>query len=152
MFAVDYSKAQEFASITDGTYETFVDKAEQDATRNGADFLNFHFRIRSDFEQEFKNNVIFYRIYAKKEDGKYPVGAIMNLAKQAGIPDGTRFASLDDYLKQLVGKPLKITVKNEKSEWEGKTYDNLNVKRIEKSELGAMHNPADDFDDSDLPF
>ena len=152
MFAIDYSQAQEFASITDGTYETLIDKAEQDATKNGADFLNIHFRIRSDFEQEFKNNVIFHRIFAKKADGKYPVGAIMNLAKQAGIPDGTRFASLDDYLKQLVGKPVKVTVKNEKSEYEGKTYDNLNVKRIEKSELGAMHNPADDFDDSDLPF
>ena len=152
MFAVDYSKAQEFASITDGTYETFVDKAEQDATSRGTDFMNIHLRIRSDFEQEFKNNVIFHRIYTKKADGKYPEGVVMNLAKQAGIPDGTPFNSVDDYLKALIGKPLKVTVKNEKSESDGKTYENLRVKRIEKSELGAMHNPADDFDDSDLPF
>ncbi|HEP4364296.1 TPA: DUF669 domain-containing protein, partial [Streptococcus pyogenes] len=84
MFEIDYSQAKEFASITDGTYETFVEKAVQDATKNGADFINIHFRIRKDFQQEFQNNIIFHRIFAKKEDGKYPVGAIMNLAKQAG--------------------------------------------------------------------
>lgn len=30
MFEIDYSQAKEFASITDGTYETFVEKAVQD--------------------------------------------------------------------------------------------------------------------------
>ncbi|WP_136300880.1 DUF669 domain-containing protein, partial [Streptococcus pyogenes] len=72
MFEIDYSQAKEFASITDGTYETFVEKAVQDATKNGADFINIHFRIRKDFQQEFQNNIIFHRIFAKKEDGKYP--------------------------------------------------------------------------------
>ncbi|HEQ3969655.1 TPA: DUF669 domain-containing protein, partial [Streptococcus pyogenes] len=127
MFTIDYSKAKEFASITDGTYETFIEKAVQDATKNGADFINIHFRIRKDFQQEFQNNIIFHRIFAKKEDGKYPEGVIHNLAKQAGIPEGTQFKSLDDYLNQLLNKCLKITVKNETSEYNGNTYNNLNV-------------------------
>ncbi|HEP6617330.1 TPA: DUF669 domain-containing protein, partial [Streptococcus pyogenes] len=55
MFTIDYSKAKEFASITDGTYEIFIEKAVQDATKNGADFINIHFRIRKDFQQEFQN-------------------------------------------------------------------------------------------------
>lgn len=37
----------------------------------------------------------------------------MNLAKASGIPDGTKFSSLEDYLNQLEGKALKVTVKNE---------------------------------------
>lgn len=149
MFTIDYSKAQEFASITDGTYEVTIDTAKQDATQGGADFLNIRFRIRTDFQQDFQNNLIFHRIFAKKEDGKYPVASVMNLAKAAGVPDGTKFASLDDYLNQLLGKNLKVTVKNEKSEWQGKTYENLNVKRMEPSDLT---NPADSITDDGLPF
>ncbi|SQF66314.1 DUF669 domain-containing protein [Streptococcus dysgalactiae] len=152
MFTIDYSKAKEFASITDGTYETFIEKAVQDATKNGADFINIHFRIRKDFQQEFQNNIIFHRIFAKKEDGKYPEGVIHNLAKQAGIPEGTQFKSLDDYLNQLLNKCLKITVKNETSEYNGNTYNNLNVKRIEKSDIPAMVNPVEEFKEDDLPF
>lgn len=152
MFEIDYSQAKEFASITDGTYETFIEKAVQDETKSGADFINIHFRIRKDFQQEFQNNIIFHRIFAKKEDGKYPVGAIMNLAKQAGIPDGTKFKSLDDYLNQLLNKCLKVTVKNETSEYNGNTYNNLNVKRIEKSDIPAITNPIEEFKEDDLPF
>ena len=76
----------------------------------------------------------------------------MNLAKAAGIPDGTKFSSLEDYLGQLVGKTLKVTVKNEKSEWQGKTYENLNVKRMEVTELPLPASNPMDISDSDLPF
>ncbi|WP_242258131.1 DUF669 domain-containing protein [Streptococcus thoraltensis] len=152
MFTIDYSKAQEFASIKDGTYEVAIEKATQDATKGGADFLNIQFRIRKDFQQEFKNNIIFHRIFAKKEDGKYPVGSIMNLAKASGIPDGTQYRDLDDYLGQLLGKCLKVTVKNETSEWQGKTYDNLNVKRMEKSDIVPLPSPQDAVTEDSLPF
>lgn len=153
MFEIDYSKAQEFANIENGTYETTIKKAAANATPGGADFLDIQFKIREDFDQKFKKNLIFHRIFAKKADGKYPVGSLMNLAKAAGIPDGTKFSSLDDYLDQLVGKAVKVTVKNEKSEYNGKTYDNLNVKKLEKSELPAIATEsAPAFDESKLPF
>lgn len=152
MFEIDYSKAQEFASITDGTYETFIEKATEDATKNGADFVSIRFRIRKDFQQEFQNNIIFHRIFAKKDDGKYPTGIMQNLAKQAGIPDGTKFKTLEDYLNQLLNKCLKVTVKNETSEYNGNTYNNLNVKRIEKSDIPPLVNPAEQISEDDLPF
>ncbi|MDY4510757.1 DUF669 domain-containing protein [Streptococcus hyovaginalis] len=152
MFTIDYSKAQEFASIKDGTYEVSIDKAAQDATKGGADFLNIQFRIRKEFQQDFQNNIIFHRIFAKKEDGKYPAGAIMTLAKAAGIPDGTQYKDLDDYLGQLLGKCLKVTVKNEKSEYQGKTYENLNVKRMEKSDIVPLADPTLAVTEDSLPF
>lgn len=150
LFEIDYSKAQEFAKVTNGTYEVIVDKAVQNASQGGTDFLDIQFKIREDFNQPFKNNRIFHKIWISKETGKYPVGQVMNLAKQSGIPDGTKFNSLDDYLNMLVGKALKVTVKNETSEYNGKTYENLNVKRIEKSELSGMQTPK--VNDIDLPF
>lgn len=150
LFEIDYSKAQEFAKVTDGTYEVIVDKAVQNASQGGTDFLDIQFRIRDDYNQQFKNNRIFHKIWISKKTGKYPVSQVMNLAKQSGIPDGTKFNSLDDYLNMLVGKALKVTVKNETSEYNGKTYENLNVKSIEKSELSGMQAP--EVNDIDLPF
>src|SRR5699024_3073771 len=102
VFEIDYSKAQEFAKIIDGTYEVIVDKAVQNASQGGTDFLDIQFKIREDFNQPFKNNRIFHKIWISKETKKYPVGQVMNLAKQSGIPDGTKFNSLDDYLNMLV--------------------------------------------------
>ncbi len=150
VFEIDYSQAQEFAKVTDGTYEVLIDKAVQNASRGGTDFLDIQLRIRKDFQQEFQNNIIFHKIWINKETKKYPAGMVQNLAKQAGIPDGTKFNSLDDYLNMLVGKPLKVTVKNETSEYNGKTYENLNVKAIEKSELSGVQAP--EVEDIDLPF
>ena len=150
LFEIDYSKAQEFAKVTDGTYEVLIDKAVQNASQGGTDFLDIQFKIRDDFNQQFKNNRIFHKIWINKETGKYPVGQVMNLAKQSGIPDGTKFNSIDDYLNMLVGKALKVTVKNETSEYNGKTYENLNVKCIEKSELSGMQAP--EINEPDLPF
>lgn len=151
MFTIDYSQAKEFGAIADGTYEVTIDLAKQDATQGGADYLDIRFRIRKDFQQEFQNNIIFHRIFAKKEDGKYPVASIMNLAKAAGIPDGTKFTSLEDYLNQLEGKALKVTVKNEKSEYKDKTYENLNVKRMEVTDVPIAVASAD-VSEIDLPF
>ena len=151
MFTIDYSQAKEFGAIADGTYEVTIDLAKQDATQGGADYLDIRFRIRKDFQQEFQNNIIFHRIFAKKEDGKYPVASIMNLAKAAGIPDGTKVTSLEDYLNQLEGKALKVTVKNEKSEYKGKTYENLNVKRMEVTDVPIATASAD-VSEIDLPF
>ena len=80
LFEIDYSKAQEFAKVTDGTYEVIVDKAVQNASQGGTDFLDIQFKIREDFNQPFKNNRIFHKIWIKKETGKYPVGQVMTAA------------------------------------------------------------------------
>lgn len=151
MFEIDYSKAQEFGTIEDGTYEVLVEYSIEKTTPNGADYLSIPLRIRKDFEQLHKNSLIFHKIWQKKEDGKYPIGAVMNLAKQAQIPDKTKFKDLDDYLNQLTGKALKVTVKNEKSTYNGKDYDNLNVKKIEASQLPSIKAPSE-IEDEGLPF
>lgn len=151
MFEIDYKKAQEFGNIADGTYEVVIEYSMEKTTPNGADYLDIPMRIRTDFDQPHKNSLIFYKIWQKKDTGKYPEGSIMNLAKQAGIPDGTKFKSLDDYLGMLEGKALKVTVKNETSESNGKTYENLNVKKMEASLLSGVQKNLEINDDA-LPF
>ena len=155
-FKLDFSQInnnnndkKEFAKIQDGTYEVIIDSAKQDATPSGADFLDIRLRIRQDFNQSFKNQIIVYRIWCSKKDGLYPASMLNTLAKAAGLADGTEYTDVDGYLKEILGKPLKVTVKNENNEYKGKMYERLQVKRIEESALATT---SVELDDSDLPF
>lgn len=152
MFTIDYSQAQEFATITNGTYEVFIESAKPDASEGGTDFMDIRFKIRDDFDQKFKNNIIFYKIWVNKETQQYNANKINTLAKMAQLPDGAKFAGVEEFLNALVGKHLKVTVKNETSEYNGKTYENLNVKRLEKSDILAPKKASTEVTDDMLPF
>ena len=78
-------------------------------------------------------------------------------AKAIKIPEGVEVNTIEQFLGLITGKTLKVTVKNEQSEYNGKTYDNLNIKKMEQSELppysGAITEPAQKQDDDlDFPF
>lgn len=153
MFTIDYSKAQEFATITDGTYEVVIKSAKPDASKGGTDFMNIQLKIRDDFEQKFKNNLIFHKIWVSKETQQYNSAQVNALAKAAQLPDGAKYAGVEEFLNALVGKHLKVTVRNEKSEYNGNTYENLNVKKLEKSSIMAPAQVSEPtIDDTDLPF
>ncbi|WP_195459703.1 DUF669 domain-containing protein [Pediococcus acidilactici] len=134
-FDLDYSEVTEM-SVADGKYEAVINSASEDATKGGAQFINLDLIIRNDLKnQKFANAHIFSRVFKSKKDGKYPKGMIFAIGKAAGIPDKTHFESLEDYFQKLWHKPVLVTVKNEKSEYNDKTYENLNVKRWEVSKF-----------------
>lgn len=158
LFSVDYKEADQFASIEDGTYEVFVHSAEQSASKSGTDFLDIRLKIRDDFQQRFRNNIIFDKIWINKETLQYPQWALQRYSKAVQLPEGMEIQSIEQFLELIQGKTLQVIVKNEQSEFNGTTYDNLNVKKMNPSTLPAYAgqvtaaptpNPADDLD---LPF
>lgn len=135
-FDLDYNAATDFQQVSDGTYEVVINGLKEDATQSGAQYINVDTIIRNDIQgQPFQNNHVFRRIFAKKETGQYPKGMLFSLGKAAGIPDGTHFKDLNDYMDQLYHKPLMIRVKNETSEYQGKTYENTNIKEWKVSKF-----------------
>ena len=153
MFTIDYSKAQEFATITDGTYEVVIKSAKPDASKGGTDFMDIQFKIRDDFEQKFKNNIIFYKIWTTKATGAYQDKDLANIAIATELPRDLEFKDEFDFCNHITGKHLKVTVKNETSEHNGNTYENLNVKKLEKSSIMAPAQSAPiDLSEDDLPF
>ena len=93
-----------------------------------------------------------------KQTLQYPEWALQRYAKAVKIPEGVEINTIEQFLDIIKGKTLKVTVKNEQSESNGVTYDNLNIKKMEQSELppysGAVSSepaPAK-ADDLDLPF
>lgn len=134
-FDLNYSEVTEM-NVADGKYEAVINSVSEDATKGGAQFINLDLIIRNDIKnQSFANAHIFTKVFKSKQNGKYPKGMIFAIGKAAGIPDKTHFESLEDYFQKLWHKPVLVTVKNEKSEYNGKTYENLNVKRWEISKF-----------------
>ena len=158
LFSVNYEAAEQFSSVENGTYEVVVATAEQSASKTGTDFLDIRLKIRDDFQQKFRNNLIFDKVWINKQTLQYPEWALQRYAKAVKIPEGIEINTIEQFLDIIKGKTLKITVKNEQSESNGVTYDNLNIKKMEQSELppysGAVSSepaPAK-ADDLDLPF
>lgn len=157
LFSVNYEAAEQFSSIEDGTYEVVVFSAEQSANQYGTDYLDIRLKIRDDFQQKFRNNLIFDKVWINKQTLQYPEWALQRYAKAVKIPEGVEINTIEQFLDIIKGKTLKVTVKNEQSESKGKTYDNLNIKKMEQSELppysGAITEPTQKQDDDlDLPF
>lgn len=166
-FKVDYNEAQDFGNVADGDYEVVVFNVTEEATKNGAENINFDLVIRNDVNQSYKNSHLFHKIWKSKETGKYNLGAVMAMAKNFGLPDGKNYESFDAFLQDFALRTAKVRVKNEQSEYNGKTYDNTNIKKFGQSAFPEMQHqfkkkesPQNDFgrdssiniSDDDLPF
>ena len=133
-FSLDFNETYEgFDKIQDGTYEVIIERVNEDATPSGAEFTNFQMVIRNDIQQQHKNQKLWHRNWKAKATGKYNMIMFNTIGKAARLENGKTYHNFDELLNDYVGKPLKVTVKNETSEFNGKTYENLNVTKWEQS-------------------
>lgn len=121
--------------IQDGTYETVVTKFEENATQGGTEFADVRLTVRNDIDQKYKNNIIFHRIWKAKATQKYDMRFFNTIGAAAQLQQGKQYKSIEELFQDFLGKPVRVTVKNEKSEYNGKEYENLNVKRWEKTKF-----------------
>lgn len=120
-FTNDYSQAQEFSGIKpEGDYEVLIVKAEEKQTKSGKTGLNLKMVIRNDVDQKYQNGYIFHTLWKRKEPtaadrqvNGYGFGQVMALGKAARLPDGKDYASLADFLADLVRKPVRVRLKHE---------------------------------------
>lgn len=133
MLTINHEAASNgFEDIQDGVYEVVISPTIcENATKGGTEFIDCRLIIRNDVQQPHQNGVIFHKIWKSKETNQYVMGMIQQLAKFAQLPNGKQYQTLDPFFDDLRGKPLKVEVKNESSEYNGKTYENLNVKKMD---------------------
>lgn len=158
-FKFDFEDTFE-GGLADGTYEVVIQHMKEDATKGGAVYIDCPLIVRNDVNQKGKNALIFHRIWQSKKDGKYNKAMLNTIGKYARMSENKVYNTLEDVFADLKHKPVKVTVKNETSEYNGQTYNNLNVKKWEFSELpNVAHQFKDnsqaapiDIKDEDLPF
>jgi hypothetical protein len=160
------------ANIPDGDYEVLITRVAENVTQGGAEYTEFNLVIRNDIEQPNKNNHIFHKVWKAKATGEYSSKSFNVIGKAAKLPNGKVYSSLDDLFKDFEGRPVRVRIKNETSEYNGKTYENVNVKiwgetkidgpvrHVHKDKAArdaandAFSNPYGQIDisDDDLPF
>ena len=113
-FTNDYSQAYEAGSLKpEGDYEVLITKFEERRTKAGKLCLNLSMVIRNDVEQKYQNGFLFHTFWKRRDPSAldqqvegYSFSQLMSLGRAAGLPDKKEFASLSDFLQELVGKPL----------------------------------------------
>ncbi|EAH3782414.1 DUF669 domain-containing protein [Listeria monocytogenes] len=151
--------------VEDGVYEVIINHATEDATPSGAEYINVDLIIRNDINQKFKNAHIFHSIWKAKKNNQYNAKSINTIGKAVGLANGKEYNSLTEVLEDFALKTCRISVKNETSEYNGKTYNNLNVKSWAESkipgpanhqfaakDIAQQDNQPMNITDDDLPF
>lgn len=182
MFKTDTNKATEGNMLKpEGDYEVIILKAEKTTTPNRKEKIAVRYVIRNDIDQKFKNGLIFDDIWKKREPNEddlsvdgFNYGQLMALARAARLPDGKEYESLDAFLAELIGKPLKVHLYHD--DYNDKYYEKVDmryptdfpdVRHVQKvsapSAAGYAAPPAADFaaytaaagsasSDDDYPF
>lgn len=115
--------------LKDGVYEAVISTVKEDVTPGGAQYVDVVLVVRNDIQQTGQNALIFHKIWKAKSTGKYNQKAFNTIGWSAQMDENKQYQSLQDVFDDLQGKPVLVKVKNETSEHNGTTYENLNVKQ-----------------------
>lgn len=172
LFTTNYKDLNDNTPVPEGTYECIIEETHPDATPGGTEYIRVNLRIRKDLDQALPNTngrqhnrLVFVSIWKRKKKGKYDPTDLNFIMKAAGYPENTPVEDWDDWTNKLVGKPVKVKVTIDKSEYQGKTTERNQVwadsfKPTDYPLQGSQNN-QDPFDqkgntteisDKDLPF
>jgi Protein of unknown function (DUF669) len=168
-FSLDFNDTFEGGGkIADGDYEIIINRATEGNTPGGAEYIEFDLIIRNDVAQAHKSQHIFHKVWKAKDTGKYNMKTFNTIGKACKLQNGKSYKSLQDLLDDFYRKTALVNVKNETNEYNGKSYENSNVKYWSPSKLtgpvnhefkkkedmtaSEMMNSGIDIQDDDLPF
>jgi len=114
---------REYEKLPEGEYEVVISEVEKRRSTSNNDMLKVTFTVRSDFEQNGKKRKVFdYLVDTEKAKFKF-----QQLAKALQFSNERNFNTIEEFAKAILFEPARITVKHERSEYNGKTYTNERV-------------------------
>lgn len=122
-------------NIPDGEYEVFINKVTENVTQGGSEYCEVDLIIRNDVSQPCRNNHIFHKIWRAKATGEYSPKSFNIIGKAVQLPNGKSYLSMEELFADFAGRPARVRIKNETSEYNGKTYENVNVKAWEPTKI-----------------
>ena len=184
---LDFSNVSDYEMLPVGEYETLITKAEIRRAKSGNLYINIRLVIRNDVNQKYQNRNIFYSIFQKKEptamDNQvegFSFKQIMKLCKSAGLENGKEYADLNEMLRDLIGKTIRVTIEHneyngniservkyvdetkfkecrhkaqdESTKSSNQSYQNNNTESKENDIIGDLSDFEDVINDSDIPF
>lgn len=116
--------------VPTGTYEMIINNAKEDATKNGAETLQIDLLVRNDLDKvpglaetnaKFHNRHIFMDNWKRKDTNQYDLDGFQYILQAAGVPEKTPLHTVDDFIKLIVGAPVRVYVKQEENTYNGNT-------------------------------
>lgn len=130
---------KEYKIIEPGFYEVYVLDTTYDGMVDDLEKGSITLVIRDDINQEFKRQ----RMWVNISTNENIAWKLSNIARAAGVPAGTDFDGLTDYLNAVNGASMKVKVDHR--EYNGKTY--VDVKGFyPTSEVPFATEPSSDTD------
>lgn len=134
MFATNFKEVNE--NIPAGIYEAAISQVEEDGTK-----IVIKLEIRKDISQACAGRTFTHWMYKLREPkeldlavGGYSFNQLMRIGKAARLPEGKNYASLGEYLADLVGKAVQVELYYDL--YKGKDY--LKVKYWNESTAPAL--------------
>lgn len=128
----DYSNntGGNYDAVPAGNYEMIINNAKEDATKNGAETLQIDLLVRNDLDKvtdladtnaKFHNRHIFMDNWKRKATNQYDLDGFQYILQAAKVPEGTPLHTVDDFIKLIVGVPVRVFVKQEENTYNGET-------------------------------
>jgi len=154
---VDHSKAGQGRWVTpEGFYECLIDSAKYARTGKGTDYLSISLSVRRDVEQAGAGEAIDWPVWKKKEPTRndpegFPAGTIQNLSRVAGIPNGQAFETIDEWMRAIAKKPIRVEIRHE--EYNGETRSRVAYIYVSQAPAPPLQSQGFvEVEDDDLPF
>jgi hypothetical protein len=138
-FGVDYKEASEGSGLLPvGEYEVIIKYAGEDTTKGGTVYINVTMVIRNDVEQQYKNKYLWHSLWKRREPtptdlavGGYSLKQIQTLSKSAGLENGKKYPTLEEWCVDLKDRTVRVTIGHE--EYNGETQARVKYVNSSKS-------------------
>lgn len=169
--------------LPQGNYEMVIKSAQETATPNGSETLQLDLVVRNDLDKvpelaetnaKYHNRHVFMDNWKRKSTHQYDMEGFQYILEGAQVPEGTVINSVDDFIKWISGRPVRVFVKKIKDTYNGETKDKNQVApwNIDKTKFTTLNHVFKDnnqpqpqqnndpfaggqqihIDDSDVPF
>jgi hypothetical protein len=130
---------KEYEVLPEGYYEVYIDAVDEPEAQGAIEKSTVRFRVRDDVDAQSgdKGRVLFVNLSTN------PAIAwkLSNIATAAGIPAGTGFDTLEEYLEAIKGTSMKVKVAhrvyNDKTYADIKSFYPTNLKPYDVPTAGA---------------
>lgn len=152
-FSVNHSEAGGFDVLPNGKYEAVVTQVDikdgEKAFKSGSIGMNVTLTIRNDVEQAGAKRKVFDTLVAVPA----AMFKFQQYAKAVGISEGAFISSLPAFAKEILYKPVKITLGTDTYLKDGEQVQKNVVKNCEPSDIpyagGSPDGSADPFANSE---
>lgn len=176
LFKTDYSNINQndYSALPTGEYEMVINKASENATPNGAETFQVDLVVRNDLSNvaelaetngKYKNRHVFNDNWKRKSgkfQGQYQLDDLQHILMAAKVPEGTEINSMKEFADAITGKPVRVYVKKQFSEYRGEDENQVAPWNYSETQFPVLNHKFDkkqptsddtiQIPDDDMPF